>query len=192
VADYTYRYYDPQTGRWPSRDPIEEEGGVNLYGFVGNDGLDWIDFLGREGINVNGEKWNTPSVVDTKHIHAYNGVGQGTHMHGPNGQKFFPETGMILDKNGKWKPGSNKFLKAMQKGLKNSRGKGLGAAGLMTLAGLAINEANGQNCAKLKKMKDLLEGAIEGDELDAAESMLLVQELTGSDTGAVLFRDSIN
>ena len=26
-----YRYYDPMTGRWPSRDPIEEDGGVNLY-----------------------------------------------------------------------------------------------------------------------------------------------------------------
>ena len=24
---YTYRYYHPKTGRWPSRDPIEEEGG---------------------------------------------------------------------------------------------------------------------------------------------------------------------
>lgn len=35
--DYGYRYYDPVTGRWPSRDPIGEQGGVNLYGFVGND-----------------------------------------------------------------------------------------------------------------------------------------------------------
>jgi hypothetical protein len=25
VPDYGYRYYDPATGRWPSRDPIEEE-----------------------------------------------------------------------------------------------------------------------------------------------------------------------
>ena len=33
---YGYRYYDPVTGRWPSRDPIGEKGGVNLYGFVGN------------------------------------------------------------------------------------------------------------------------------------------------------------
>ena len=46
VADYLYRYYDPLTGRWPSRDPIEERGGVNLYGFVGNDGNS-IDVLGK-------------------------------------------------------------------------------------------------------------------------------------------------
>jgi RHS repeat-associated protein len=46
VTFYTYRYYDPVTGRWPSRDPIEEEGGVNLYGFVGNDGVGNIDLLG--------------------------------------------------------------------------------------------------------------------------------------------------
>jgi RHS repeat-associated protein len=46
VTDYSYRYYDPVTGRWPSRDPIEEQGGVNLYGFVGNDGANEIDVLG--------------------------------------------------------------------------------------------------------------------------------------------------
>ena len=46
VTYYTYRWYDPVTGRWPSRDPIEEEGGVNLYGFVGNDGVGNIDLLG--------------------------------------------------------------------------------------------------------------------------------------------------
>jgi RHS repeat-associated protein len=46
VAYYGYRYYDPVTGRWPSRDPIEEEGGINLYGFVGNDGVNRIDVYG--------------------------------------------------------------------------------------------------------------------------------------------------
>ena len=34
---------------WPSRDPIEEEGGENLYGFVGNDPIYWIDYLGLVG-----------------------------------------------------------------------------------------------------------------------------------------------
>lgn len=43
---YGYRYYDPLTGRWPSRDPIEENGGVNLYGFVGNSTILSIDVLG--------------------------------------------------------------------------------------------------------------------------------------------------
>ena len=46
VMYYGYRFYDPETGRWPSRDPIEEEGGVNLYGFVGNDGVNRWDLLG--------------------------------------------------------------------------------------------------------------------------------------------------
>ena len=46
VADYLYRYYDPLTGRWPSRDPIEERGGLNLYGFVGNSAMNAIDVLG--------------------------------------------------------------------------------------------------------------------------------------------------
>ena len=32
---------------WPSRDPIGEKGGKNLYGFVGNDGVDEIDILGN-------------------------------------------------------------------------------------------------------------------------------------------------
>lgn len=34
------------TGRWPSRDPIEEEGGLNLYGFVWNNSIIYIDILG--------------------------------------------------------------------------------------------------------------------------------------------------
>jgi RHS repeat-associated protein len=44
---YGYRYYHPQTGRWINRDPIEERGGLNLYGFVGNDGVNQWDLLGQ-------------------------------------------------------------------------------------------------------------------------------------------------
>ena len=46
VACCGYRYYDLVTGRWPSRDPIEERGGLNLYGFVGNDGVNKRDLIG--------------------------------------------------------------------------------------------------------------------------------------------------
>lgn len=43
---YGFRYYDPVTGRWPSRDPIGENGGLNLYGMVGNDPVNRWDYLG--------------------------------------------------------------------------------------------------------------------------------------------------
>jgi len=43
---YGYRYLDPLTGRWMSKDPLGERGGLNLYGFVGNDGVDMGDILG--------------------------------------------------------------------------------------------------------------------------------------------------
>ncbi len=43
---YGHRYYDPRQGRFINRDPIEEEGGINLYGFVGNSPVNGLDFLG--------------------------------------------------------------------------------------------------------------------------------------------------
>jgi RHS repeat-associated protein len=43
---YLYRFYDPNLQRWLNRDPIGEEGGINLYGFVGNDPVSWIDLFG--------------------------------------------------------------------------------------------------------------------------------------------------
>jgi RHS repeat-associated protein len=46
VFYYGFRYYDPVTGRWPSRDPIEEAGGLNLYAMVGNDPVNLIDYIG--------------------------------------------------------------------------------------------------------------------------------------------------
>jgi RHS repeat-associated protein len=45
--NYGYRYYLPELGKWPSRDPIEEMGGVNLYGMVGNDAKNRMDYLGQ-------------------------------------------------------------------------------------------------------------------------------------------------
>jgi RHS repeat-associated protein len=46
---YGYRFYDPGAGRWLNRDPIEEEGGVNLYGMVGSDTVNSIDVHGLTG-----------------------------------------------------------------------------------------------------------------------------------------------
>lgn len=43
---YGFRYYNPSTGRWPSRDPIGERGGLNLYGMVNNNPVNHWDYLG--------------------------------------------------------------------------------------------------------------------------------------------------
>jgi RHS repeat-associated protein len=45
---YGYRYYNTSTGRWLSRDPLGERGGLNLYGFVGNNAINYVDVLGLE------------------------------------------------------------------------------------------------------------------------------------------------
>jgi hypothetical protein len=41
-------FYNPTTGRWLSRDPIGERGGVNLTAFVKNNPATQYDFLGHE------------------------------------------------------------------------------------------------------------------------------------------------
>ena len=50
---YNYRYYNPAAGRWINRDPITEEGGWNLYEFVGNSINIEIDLLGFKTILIN-------------------------------------------------------------------------------------------------------------------------------------------
>lgn len=48
---YGYRYYEPGTGRWLSRDPIGEPGGLNLYGFGPNGPTNGYDRLGLDWYN---------------------------------------------------------------------------------------------------------------------------------------------
>jgi hypothetical protein len=39
-------FYNPSTGRWLSRDPVDEDGGFDLYGFVNNNPPNATDSLG--------------------------------------------------------------------------------------------------------------------------------------------------
>ena len=55
-----YRAYDPELGMWLSRDPIAENGGLNLYAYVGNNpvmlydlfGLRWYHDVAIGGLNL--------------------------------------------------------------------------------------------------------------------------------------------
>ncbi len=46
MVGYQQRVYRPDLGRWLNRDPIEEEGGENLYAFVRNSPGFYYDYLG--------------------------------------------------------------------------------------------------------------------------------------------------
>ena len=54
LIEYQFRKYDPVLGRWLSRDPIEEAGGLNLYAFCGNNALIIYDYLGFDIIYIGG------------------------------------------------------------------------------------------------------------------------------------------
>ncbi len=68
---YGFRYYNPSTGRWPSRDPIEQikgdkpellPEGPNIYVYVGNSTLGGWDSL---GLNLDGQRCAVAAAVGT-------------------------------------------------------------------------------------------------------------------------------
>jgi hypothetical protein len=50
------RWYSPSMGRWFSRDPVQEAGGANLYAFVANDSVNYVDPFGLWK-QVSGHLW---------------------------------------------------------------------------------------------------------------------------------------
>lgn len=48
LSYYGYRFYAPANGRWMTRDPVGEAGGINLYEFVGNNPVNRMDANGLQ------------------------------------------------------------------------------------------------------------------------------------------------
>lgn len=70
-VDYGRRIYSPSLGRWLSRDPLEEEGGLNLVAFVGNNSANAYDPIGLNevivsgGCNANKGGWDVQGPINT-------------------------------------------------------------------------------------------------------------------------------
>ena len=60
-------YYNPETGRWLSRDPIGEPGGLNLYCFVHNAAIIRLDPTGLKAWESAGDVEITPELIQKLH-----------------------------------------------------------------------------------------------------------------------------
>ncbi|RMT63068.1 hypothetical protein ALP45_200040 [Pseudomonas coronafaciens pv. atropurpurea] len=77
----TFRYYDPEIGRFITQDPIGLDGGFNLYGYCRNPtawidplGLDWNYFLSNQddGVYYHGRASDKASLSDVMRRHGKN------------------------------------------------------------------------------------------------------------------------
>ena len=62
---YGYRFYAPSLQRWLNRDPLEELGGLNLYGFAANNPVDNVDTDGKQ-TNTTTTMTNSSQVTHNK------------------------------------------------------------------------------------------------------------------------------
>jgi RHS repeat-associated protein len=82
---YGYRFYDPNLQRWLNRDPIGENGGINLYGFVHNSPVSTVDAYGWSD-------YNRPPAV----VFPGGGVRYGPPRTEPNGRPSESKVGCAL------------------------------------------------------------------------------------------------
>ena len=77
--------YDSAEGRWLSRDLIGEDGGLNLYGYVGNNPANWVDPLGFEPVDI--YLTDAFGIPGLNHVYAKDPVtGVRADMHGSLGR----------------------------------------------------------------------------------------------------------
>jgi RHS repeat-associated protein len=68
---YGCRYYNPDSGIWISRDPLEEEGGLNLYSQLESDPVNFFDALGLRGSGHHIIPWKIFNGEVSKEVQAF-------------------------------------------------------------------------------------------------------------------------
>ncbi len=98
---HAMRWYSPSTGRWFSRDPIEEKGGANLYGFVRNDGINQVDYLGLRSTGFGAGRLCVDKNCDKKYLPKLRYIPEDP----PYVLRQIPEPGECVDADAIYFPG---------------------------------------------------------------------------------------
>ena len=139
---YGYRYYLPAAGRWINRDPIEEQGGLNLYVFVANSPINGLDPHGQFllvdfGLSSVLRSMSRGSMISgglSGSIAAVNKIGFGKGTWGGVGKTFVQ--GLVV---GALTGGAGKFMGALAKGVTATGENGA----LLPAVGAFIGGVNG-------------------------------------------------
>jgi len=95
VKERGYRFYMPEVARFITEDPIGEDGGMNLYGFVDNDPIGYVDFggLAKSAVDYEGVKIEVDSDGTT--------LSGSAAMDIPNYTYGLPYVGTLVEVRGK-------------------------------------------------------------------------------------------
>ena len=176
---YGYRSYSPELGRWLSRDPIAERGGLNLYGMVRNNPVNFTDRLGLDVWTENTTAvggWHRRICVDTwddkccKKIGKYcisfgvDGGGTGSGSGGSPNNPSAPsvENGGSSDSGSSDQGGSSGSSNSSSDGIDN--GDGAGGDGVVYEdnddPSTAEKQRKTKTCEQDKAIKKKLEGMV--------------------------------
>jgi hypothetical protein len=85
LSPAAHRAYDSGTKRWVNRDPIAENGSINLYDYVQNAPMNWTDRAGTDGTPATGGHGSNPIPKKLPPCQQPNNAGRASTTPGGNG-----------------------------------------------------------------------------------------------------------
>ena len=135
---YGRRFYSPKLMRWITRDPIGEEGGVNLYGFCHNAAVSVVDLLGNVPSGVTFLNAYSPYDYNHKGREIWKAVGGSLKRHLWNDETVDPPnscatriTIALIKSNEPIPNGSRQYINTLKRGEQGIAGNYIVGAGKM-------------------------------------------------------------